>query len=82
MRHVVRNNHDNPEYLDKVKVFLEKTGSNNEANDLISSTRNEVIELNNEGVEHVTSGNIADSISLFVKTLEIDVMPCSYIVKT
>lgn len=67
IRHVVRNHHDDKEIHSKVYALLEKYEAGMDASTLISRTCDEVIELNNKGVELATKGKLHDSISLFVK---------------
>jgi CheY-like chemotaxis protein len=64
--HVVRNNHDNQKMLDELASSLSSIDNYDVAN-IITNTRNEVIALNNKGVELATNGQIEDSISLFAQ---------------
>jgi tetratricopeptide (TPR) repeat protein len=67
LKHVVRNHHDNPDILNKVKQLLDEYNNDTNSDELISNTRDEVVSLNNQGVELATQGKLRDSISLFVK---------------
>lgn len=67
IRHVVRNHHDDKNIHKQVQALLEKYDAGTDASSLISQTCDEVIELNNKGVELATKGKLHDSISLFVK---------------
>lgn len=67
IRHVVRNHHDDKEIHEQVHALLGKYDAGMDASTLISQTCEEVIELNNKGVELATKGKLHDSISLFVK---------------
>ena len=67
IRHVVRNHHDDKDIHKQVQTLLEKYDTGTDARTLISQTCEEVIELNNKGVELATKGKLHDSISLFVK---------------
>jgi CheY-like chemotaxis protein len=67
IRHVVRNHHDDKDIHKQVQILLEKYDAGTDASALISQTCEEVIELNNKGVELATKGKLHDSISLFVK---------------
>lgn len=66
-QHVVRNNHDNQEFLDELISSLGDVNSGSKISELIASTRDEVIALNNRGVELATQGKIEESIELFHK---------------
>lgn len=67
LKHVVRNHHDNAEILANVKQLLDQHNSDGNSDELIANTRDEVVALNNQGVELATQGKLRDSISLFVK---------------
>jgi len=67
IQYVIKNNHDNQETIDKIISLLTNIGlSNQEINALLKS-RDEVIEINNRGVKLATTGEIFESISLFVE---------------
>ena len=65
--HAIRNNHDNQNVLDKIINQLSESGLSENTISALMETRDEVIELNNRGVKLATTGNIEESISLFVK---------------
>jgi tetratricopeptide (TPR) repeat protein len=67
MKHVVRNNHEDQKILDQARKLFTDVGMADEGNDIISGTQQEVIALNNDGVDMAKQGNIKDSIKLFVK---------------
>ncbi len=70
VRHIVRNNHEDQDILDQVQTMMEGCGIGDSAADLIADTRDEVIALNNRGVELATSGALQDSIKLFAQAAE------------
>ncbi len=70
VRHIVRNNHEDQDILDQVQTMMEGCGIGDSAADLIAATRDEVIALNNRGVELATSGALQDSIKLFAQAAE------------
>ncbi len=70
VRHIVRNNHENQDILDGVQAMMEGCGIGDAAADLIAATRDEVIALNNRGVELATNGALQDSIKLFAQAAE------------
>lgn len=67
---VIKNNHDDDEFLREVEAALNASGFAELARELISSTRKEIIALNNEGVRLVADGQIAEAIGLFEKAVE------------
>jgi CheY-like chemotaxis protein/Tfp pilus assembly protein PilF len=67
MKHVVRNNHEDQKTLDAARKLFIDIGMEDEGNDIITGTQQEVIALNNDGVDLAKQGNIKDSIKLFVK---------------
>ncbi|KPJ94349.1 MAG: hypothetical protein AMJ53_05465, partial [Gammaproteobacteria bacterium SG8_11] len=67
MKHVVRNNHEDQKVLEQARKLFADMGMADEGNDIISGTQQEVIALNNDGVDLAKQGNIQESIKLFVK---------------
>ncbi|NOX76824.1 MAG: response regulator [Gammaproteobacteria bacterium] len=67
IQHVVRNNHDNQPLLAEVRELLTECGVSQETLEMINQTRDEVISINNQGVELATNGDLEESISLFNK---------------
>jgi tetratricopeptide (TPR) repeat protein len=65
IRYIVRNNHDDQKILNSVQAMMEGCGNAEEASKLIAQTRDEVVTLNNRGVELATNGALQDSIKLF-----------------
>lgn len=65
MKHVVRNNHEDAAILAKAKQVFDDNGLAGEGDSLIAATTREVIDVNNEGVELVKQGKLAESIRLF-----------------
>lgn len=70
VRHIVRNNHEDQDILDSVQSMMEDCGIGDSAADLIAATRDEVITLNNRGVEMATNGALQDSIKLFAQAAD------------
>jgi hypothetical protein len=50
-----------------VKTLYDKAGKLDEASEIIESTRQEIIRINNEGVKMVRSGKLEQSISYFIQ---------------
>lgn len=67
MKHVVRNHHEDDKILDQARQIFAKLGMGAEGDDIITGTQQEVISLNNNGVDLAKQGKIKDSIKLFIK---------------
>jgi tetratricopeptide (TPR) repeat protein len=67
VRNVVMNNHDNADVLEKIIRMYGDIGELQEINELIDRTQAEIVRINNEGVELLKGGKIAESIELFSK---------------
>jgi len=66
-RHAIRNNHDNQDTINDIKSRLANIGVDQKEISSLMEARDEVIALNNKGVELATQGELVESISLFVK---------------
>lgn len=67
IKHVVRNNHEDKGVLEKAQKIFSDSGMEQEGNELIKGTCEEVIALNNDGVDLAKQGKLKESIRLFVK---------------
>jgi CheY-like chemotaxis protein len=67
IQHAIRNNHDNEDAINNITNKLSSIGLSGEMIDTLMKTRDEVVDLNNRGVKLATSGNIKESISLFIQ---------------
>lgn len=67
IRDVVKNNHDNEEFLSKITQIYQDVGAQQEIKELIEHTRTEIIHINNEGVRLLKEGKVKESIELFSK---------------
>jgi CheY-like chemotaxis protein/predicted Zn-dependent protease len=67
MEYAIKNNHDNQEAIDNIISTLNKSGIASDEIDSLMKSRDDVIEVNNQGVQLASSGKIAESISLFVE---------------
>ncbi len=70
VRHIVRNNHDDAEVLATLQGVMDACGVGEAASSLIAATCDEVIAINNRGVELATTGALQDSIKLFAQAAE------------
>lgn len=70
LRNTVLNNHDNEELLAKATAAYRETGVGDDATALVHSIRQEIVAMNNRGVELLSEGMFTESISLFLKAAE------------
>lgn len=64
---IVKNNHDDSELLQKVQNKFHEIGMDEEGKELISMTKKEVIQINNNGVRLVEQGKLHEAIESFEK---------------
>ncbi len=67
VKYVVRNHHEDEAVLKQAQLLFNELGMEDEGQALISSTRQEVIEINNQGVKLAKEGKLEDSIEFFAK---------------
>jgi len=67
IKHVIRENHDEKEILEDVRVVFRETGMENQGQKIIEETRQEIIRLNNVGVNLVQEGRLTEAIAYFEK---------------
>jgi tetratricopeptide (TPR) repeat protein len=67
MQNIVRNNHDNDKVLAMVQGVFKDSQLEEEGAKVITTTKNEVIKLNNEGVSLIEEGKLEDAIEYFEK---------------
>lgn len=67
IKQLVSDHSENERLLAQVKTLYEKAGKLDEANEIIESTRQEIIRINNEGVKMVRSGKLEQSINYFIQ---------------
>jgi tetratricopeptide (TPR) repeat protein len=67
IKQIVQSNHDNKEMLDKVRLVFSETGMKSRGEEIIESTREEIIMLNNKGVQLVQKGLLTEAIAYFEK---------------
>ncbi|VAW76986.1 Chemotaxis regulator - transmits chemoreceptor signals to flagellar motor components CheY [hydrothermal vent metagenome] len=70
IKHIVRNNHDNQQILKNASKAFKKAGMEDAGDDLISSTCNEIYEINNKGIQLAQKGHLLESITLFDKAVK------------
>ncbi|MGD8587537.1 MAG: response regulator [Chromatiales bacterium] len=67
---VIKNNHDDDEFLRNVRAALDQSGMSESASSMISETKKEIITLNNNGVRLVSEGQIEEAIGLFQRAAD------------
>jgi len=67
IQYAIKNNHDNQEAIDEIITILTDIGFSNKDINALLKSRDEVIDINNQGVKLATAGKISESISLFVE---------------
>lgn len=67
IKYVVRNHHENETVLRQAQSLFNEIGLENEGQALISSTKQEVVDINNKGVQLAKEGKLEESIEFFAK---------------
>jgi CheY-like chemotaxis protein len=67
VKYVVRNHHEDEAVLRQAEALFTELGMGDEGRALISSTRQEVIDINNKGVQLAKEGKLEESIEFFTK---------------
>ena len=67
IKYAIKNNHDDQDAIDGIIHTLKDAGFSMDEINALLKTRDEVIELNNKGVKLASTGQISESISLFIK---------------
>ncbi len=67
MKDIVRNNHDNEKLLEKVQDVFKIVELEDEGEKVIESTKNEMVQLNNQGVSLVEEGKLEEATAYFDK---------------
>jgi tetratricopeptide (TPR) repeat protein len=70
MHDVVQNNHDDEEILKKVQDAFNDANLQDVGKEMISSTKQEIIKINNEGVNLVKKGKLSEAIEVFDKAAD------------
>ncbi len=67
VKQLVNDYSENEKLLDQVRQLYAKAGRLDEVNEIIQSTRQEVVRINNEGVKMVQEGKLEQSINFFIQ---------------
>lgn len=67
VKYVVRNHHEDEAVLKQAQELFTEIGMGDEGQALIASTRQEVIDVNNKGVQLAKEGKLEESIEFFAK---------------
>ena len=71
MRDVVRNNHEDEKVLREAQAAFDAVGMGEEGRALISETKDEVVQLNNQGVRLVKEGKLEEAIRFFEDAVKV-----------
>lgn len=67
VKQLVNDHSENERLLDQIRALYADAGKLDEANEIIQSTRQEIININNEGVKMVRDGRLEQSINFFIQ---------------
>ncbi|MBA4392946.1 MAG: hypothetical protein C0407_05285 [Desulfobacca sp.] len=67
LKEVIRNNHEDEVLLEKVQTIFNEANLSDEGSRLITSTRKEIIQINNQGVKLVEEGKFSEAMDCFEK---------------
>jgi tetratricopeptide (TPR) repeat protein len=67
LKEVIRNNHEDEVLLRKIQTIFNEANLPDEGSRLITSTRKEIIQINNQGVKLVEEGRFSEAIDCFEK---------------
>jgi tetratricopeptide (TPR) repeat protein len=67
IKQVISDHHDDEEMLDRVRLVFSETDMRSRGEEIIESTKEEIIMLNNEGVQLVQKGLLTEAIAYFEK---------------
>jgi tetratricopeptide (TPR) repeat protein len=67
MKEVVRNHHDDEKILGKAQDIFKEANLGDEGAAMISDTKKEIVQINNDGVRLVKDGKLKDAIEFFEK---------------
>ena len=67
MQDIVKNNHEDEEVVKKVRNAYEYIQLSDEGEKLITSSKNEIIRMNNQGVRLIEAGKLEEAVEFFEK---------------
>ncbi len=70
IKKIVGSNHDNDDVLDDVRAVFKAMGMAQQGETLIENTRDEIIQLNNDGVNLARDGKLLEAIAYFEKAAQ------------
>lgn len=70
MQEVIKNNHEDQKLLHEVQKIFDEAGMEDQGKKVISSTREEIIKLNNKGVRLAEEGDLEEAIDYFEKAVK------------
>jgi len=78
LKDAVRNNHSDPELLQKVEGLIGELSLNLDPKSFVSGIRKQIIKLNNRGVKMAKAGQLKEAVELFSEA--VDAMPGNKVV--
>ena len=66
VKHVIKNNHDNPDLLSQIEGLFETVGKPELGNQLVSQTTQDIVDLNNQAVKLAKNGDLEGAVQLFI----------------
>ncbi|MCP4283131.1 MAG: response regulator [Gammaproteobacteria bacterium] len=78
LKNAVRNNHSDPELLQKVEGLIGELSLNLDPKSFVSGIRKQIIKLNNRGVKMAKAGQLQEAVELFSEA--VDAMPGNKVV--
>jgi len=70
LHQVVRNNHAEEAFLKEVGQVYEELGTDNDSASFIAEIKQEIVQINNRGVEMAKAGQLEEAVDLFRKAVE------------
>lgn len=71
VRNVVRNNHEDPETINRIKDLYQAVGREDEGEAMVRETAGGIVDVNNNAVRMAREGNYDGAVKLFLKALEL-----------
>ena len=69
IKHVIRNNHDNADLLERVENLFVSVGKEELGNRLVNQTTQDIVDLNNQAVTMAKGGDLEGAVQLFIRAV-------------
>ncbi len=70
LKRIVRNHHDDEEVLARVQELFDEMGLGDEGGEIVTSIKDEMVQLNNKGVRLAREGQLNEAIMLFEEAVQ------------